>query len=89
MHFELKVKEEGQALSNHTDLDLHGLTEIVDGFHIGTKHLPTLIQRKKHLEYLLRENTRMIQQWIKEDDNWMEYRSMLEDAKKLASDYIE
>lgn len=89
MRFNLQVIEEEQVLSNHTGLDLHGLTEIVDGFHIGTKHLPTLVQRKKHLEYLLRENTRMIQEWIKEDDNWMEYRSMLEDANKLASDYIE
>ena len=87
MKFNLQVVE-GEVLSNHVGLDLHGLTEIVDGFHIGTKHLPTLIQRKKHLEYLLRENTRMIQTWIREDDNWMEYREMLEDAKRLASDYI-
>lgn len=88
MNFNLQVVEGGEVLSNHVNLDLHGLTEIVDGFHIGTKHLPTLIQRRKHLEYLLRENARMIQTWIKEDDNWMEYREMVEDAKRLASDYI-
>lgn len=88
MKFNLQVVEEGEVLSNHVGLDLHGLTEIVDGFHIQSTHLPTLIQRKKHLEYLLRENTRMIQTWIREDDNWMEYREMLEDAKRLASDYI-
>ncbi len=89
MKFNLQIVEEREILSKHADLDLHGLTEIVDGFHIQSTHLPTLIQRKKHLEYLLRENTRMIQTWIKEDDNWTEYREMREDAKKLSSDYID
>jgi len=88
MKFTLQVWEDAVCLSSFQRIDLHQLTEIVDGFH-HSSHLQTLLQRKAHLEFLLRQNEEFINQAIDLQDGLQEVREMKPFLDSLSSDYIE
>lgn len=75
MKFNLQVVEEGEILSNHKDLTLEQLTNIVEGFHIG--NLEDLINWKKEITNMQERNNQRIKETIDSID-WTDYKEMKE-----------